>query len=118
MTPGRGKTGMGESQARLRLSFDISILPLAEHTREKIIHVNHCPTEQLRCCSGEGFCVSAFEGPAVQTEKNMELLWSTSHLMSPLWPSFLSLQHEHPPSRLQGGREQIFPQENKIIWGD
>ena len=48
----------------------------------------------------------------------MNLLWMTCNLIS-LVLTFLAVSFlcEHPPTILQQGREQIFPQENKITLG-
>lgn len=81
--------------------------------------MNHCPSEQLRCRSGvhRVLCLRV-QGARSPMEKMMNLLWMTCNLIS-LILTFLAVSflREHPPTILQQGREQIFPQENKITLG-
>lgn len=100
MTPGRDRWGRGGSLPLLScLPYGISTLPFAGHMREKIRHVNHCPTAQLRCRSGAPRVLGLrVQGARSPMEKMMNLPWMTSNLIS-LVLAFLAVSflREHPP---------------------
>lgn len=118
---GRDRWGRGGSRPLLScLPYDISTLPFAGHVREKIRHVNHCPTAQLRCRSGARRVLGLrVQGARSPMQKMMNLPWMTSNLIS-LVLAFLAVSFlcEHPPdySATRKGAN-IFPREQNHFGG-